>query len=210
MEKFNGILLSTAYLGPIEYFAYLVDSDKIYIEKEEHYIKQTYRNRCKIYTANGIQALTIPVIKVNGNHTKIKDVQISNAEKWQMLHWRAITAAYSHSPYFLYYKDEFEPYFFNQFKYLWDFNNQLLNTVLEILDIIAEIIYTDSYSDKVENGILNFRNEFSPKKESSIKFTPYTQVFAEKFGFIPNLSILDLIFDQGPESLQYLKQIKLS
>lgn len=209
MEKTTGILLSSAYFGPIEYFAHLVNAHEIYIEKEEHYFKQTYRNRCKIYTANGMQALTIPVIKVNGNHTKMRDVQISNAEKWQLLHWRTITAAYNHSPYFLYYKDEIEPFYFNQYKYLFDFNNQQLNTILKILDIDVEINYTDSYSKKTETRMLDLRNKLNPKKESSTHFNPYTQVFTEKFGFIPNLSILDLIFNEGPQSLSYLQTLSM-
>ena len=135
MNGLNNILLSTAYLGPIEYFASMSNAKEVTIEKQEHYIKQTYRNRCLIATANGIQSLTIPVIKVNGNRTKIKDIQIAYSEKWQLLHWRAIVSAYNHSPYFLYNKDILEPFYFKEFKFLFDFNFQLLEELLGVLEI---------------------------------------------------------------------------
>jgi hypothetical protein len=205
MKESSAILISTAYLAPVEYFARIIHTDDVYIEKEEHYIKQTYRNRCLICTANGIQPLIIPVIKVNGNRTKIKDMEISCAEKWQLNHWRAITSAYSNSPYFLYYKDELEPFFFNKYKYLLDFNTKLLTTVMEILDFDFEMHFTKSYSGNAENGITDLRNEISPKRKTLIQFYPYTQVFSAKFGFLPNLSIVDLIFNLGPESMKYLQ-----
>jgi hypothetical protein len=205
-----GILLSTAYFAPLEYFAHIVNAGEIFVEREEHYVKQTYRNRCKIYTANGIQSLTIPVIKVNGNHTKIRDIEISYAEKWQMIHWRALNAAYSHSPFFLYFQDEIKPFFFNEYKYLFDYNWRILTILLDIIGCNIEMRFTESYNKKPESGIIDMRNEFSPKKESSLKHRSYRQVFAEKHGFIPNLSILDLIFNLGPESLAYLKQFKQS
>jgi len=209
MKESSSILMSTAYLGPVEYFAHIIHSDDVYFEKEEHYIKQTYRNRCLIYTANGTQSLTIPVIKVNGNRTKIEDIEISYTEKWQLIHWRAISSAYSNSPYFLFYKDELEPFYFEKHKYLLDFNSKILETILKILECDIEIKFTELYSEKIKKGLIDLRNEINPKKESKIQFSTYIQVFGEKFEFIPNLSIIDLIFNIGPESLQYLNQIKL-
>ncbi len=207
MKITPAILFSTAYLGPIEYFTYIINCDSILIEKEEHYIKQTYRNRCVIYTANGVQSLTIPVIKVNGNRTKIKDIKISYAEKWQLIHWRAISSAYSNSPYFLYYRDELEQFYFEKHKYLLDYNNRLFETILKILEWDIEIKFTQLYYEKIEKGMVDLRNEINPKKELKIQFNPYTQVFAEKFGFVSNLSIIDLIFNLGPESNEYLLTI---
>lgn len=207
MSDLKKILLSSAYLAPVEYYGCIVNADKLIIEHEEHYIKQTYRNRCLIATANEIQALTIPVIKVNGNRTKVKDIQISYAEKWQMIHWRAILSAYSHSPYLLYYKDLLEPYYFNKFKYLFDFNYQLMEEILNVLEVEIKIIATESFEMKPESGCLDLRKTYHPKIKSSKNFPPYIQVFAEKFDFLPNLSIIDLLFNEGPSAVDYLKNI---
>lgn len=201
------ILLSTAYLAPIEYYGSIVNADNVTIEQEEHYVKQTYRNRCMIATANRIQVLTIPVIKVDGNHTKIKDVQITYAEKWQMIHWRAILSAYSHSPYFLYYKNLLEPFYFKKFKYLFDLNFQLQEEILNILEVEKKIIFTESFEVNTGNESLDLRNSFQPKIKSPKNFPPYIQVFAEKFDFFPNLSIIDLLFNEGPAAIDYLKKI---
>lgn len=208
MADLKKILLSTAYLATVEYYGCIVKANELIIEQQEHYIKQTYRNRCLIATTNEVQSLTIPVIKVNGNHTKIKDIQITYAEKWQMVHWRAIVSAYSHSPYFLYYKDILEPFYFKKFKFLFDFNLQLLHEILNILKIDKKISLTNSFESNPLDESIDLRNSFLPKTKSSKNFPSYIQVFSEKFEFLPNLSIIDLLFNEGPQSKEYLERLK--
>jgi len=200
------ILLSTTYLGPIEYYVQFLRADRIIIEQEEHYSKQTYRNRCQILTANGVLSLVIPVIKVYGNHTKIKDIEISYTEKWQQNHWRAIETAYSNSPYFLYYQDELFTFYQEKFKTLLEFNNQLTELILNLIEVDKKIEFTDQYIAD-HNELNDLRNVYSPKKKSLIICPTYIQVFNDRFGFVPNLSIVDLLFNLGPESKSYLEKI---
>ena len=199
-------VFSTAYLPPIGYFAPIINSQKTLIEDDENYVKQTYRNRCLIYTANGLFPLSIPVVKVNGNHTKIKDIEISYFENWQQHHWRSIVSAYNQSPFFLYYRDELEVFFTKQFKYLLDFNTELMKVILEALDLNTEIVFTEKFIGNDNHSYLDLRNKFNPKKRDTENgFPEYTQVFNEKHGFIPNLSIIDLLFNEGPNALDYLE-----
>ncbi|MCD4790358.1 MAG: WbqC family protein [Bacteroidales bacterium] len=211
MKTTKFILLSSTYLGPVEYFVWLIQHNKAYIDKEEHYIKQTYRNRCLIYGANGMQSLSLPVIKVNGNHTKVKDIKISNSVQWQKTHWRSIVSAYNHSPFFLYYRDELEPFYTKTFKYLLDYNQKLLEMLFYLLDINIKIIYTEKFIEKDNYRFIDLRNRFSPKKENpDIVFPAYTQVFEVNHGFIPNLSIIDLLFNEGPNTVEYLKRMDIN
>jgi hypothetical protein len=194
-------------LGPIEYFAQIVRSGKVILDPNEHYLKQTFRNRCIIATANGRFPLIIPVFRPNGNHTKVKDVQITYSEKWQQLHWRTLNAAYSHSPFMLYYQDMLESFYQTPFNFLFDFNQQLMDLVLGFLKIKQPIEISELYMEDFSAETLDYRNVFSPKKRTEIGFPPYIQVFSERHGFIPNLSILDLLFNEGPASLQYLQNL---
>jgi hypothetical protein len=205
MDKESVVLLPTAYLPPIQWFVYLFATKKVFIEQYETYPKQTYRNRCEIATANGRLALTIPVIKVNGNHTKTKDIEISDHQNWQVLHWRALTAAYANSPYFMYYQDEFEPLFVHKFQNLMDFNFALLENVMKLISIEKEVELTNTYEFNPP-GVLDLRGEISPKITfDKFPLPEYYQVFKEKNRFIPGLSIIDLLFNMGPESAGLLK-----
>lgn len=197
-NKAESALFSTAYLAPVEYFQYLKTAGKVCIEQHEYYQKQTYRSRCRIATANGIMDLSIPVEK--RNHTLIRDIRISEHSDWQTQHWRSIEAAYNSSPFFEYYADDFRPFFEKKWLFLWDFNMELLHKTLELLDIETEILLTKTYEPQTGEETLDLREIIHPKKEASIPLKSYYQVFATKFGFIPNMSIIDLLFNMGNES----------
>lgn len=203
------ILLSTAFLPPIEYLSAFVQKDEIRIEQHENFIKQTYRNRCLIPTANGILPLSIPV-KKNGLHNcPIKDIQIDYHQPWQRTHWRSIEAAYNASPFFLYYRDYLEPFFTQQtISGLLDFNIQLLDLLLKLFGINKKYSFTDSYDLSYNEIVIDFRQKINPKNEQSNKKIPsYRQVFSDKTGFIPNMSCIDLLFNEGKLAKDYLLQI---
>ncbi len=204
----NGTLLSTAYFPPLSYMAAVANSQSIWIEAYETYPKQTWRNRCTIYTANGLQNLSVPVVKINGNHTLTHEVSISYSENWQQLHWRALEAAYNKSPYFEYYKDRLEMILKAEHKRLIDLNMLLLVEILSILKLDTPLRTTALYN-KSESQLTDMRQAFSPKHKVEINlFPPYYQVFSDRHGYYPNLSILDLLFCEGPATLSYLKNLK--
>jgi len=196
------IIVSTSYLPPIGYFAALINAGKIYIELDETYPKQTCRNHANIYGPDGRQTLSIPVKKPHGNHTKTRDIRISYALPWNKTHWRAIETAYNNSPFFLYYQDYFRPYFEKEYDCLVDLNSEILKTVFRLLRISKEIRYSETYV-KEPAGMHDFRKELTAKHAAAV-CPSYTQTFGEKHGFIPNLSIIDLIFNVGPEASEYL------
>lgn len=201
----NDTLLSIAYLPPLEYY-YSLGGNPIYIEKFESYQKQSYRNRTVIYAPNGPQDLIIPILR--NNTSLITDIQIDYKTDWQRLHWRSITAAYNNSPFFLYYQDFFEPFYQKKYKFLFDFNLNLFDTTLKILKWDINILFTSQYFK--DTPILNdYRNLIHPKYSKSNDYpffynNKYTQVFENKFGFIPNLSILDLLCNEGPKSKEFI------
>lgn len=193
------ILFSTAYLPPIEFFKNMMEHNHIIIEQYETYPKQTYRNRCEILSANGKLSLTIPVIKINGNHTLTKDVEISYSTNWQKIHWRAIESAYNNSPFFIYYSDLFYPFYEKKNKYLIDYNNELLELILKILKVNTKFSLSAKY-EKQPIQTIDLRDTIHPKKNIVTlekKYQAYNQVFLDKFGFISNLSIIDLLFNEG-------------
>ena len=182
-----------------------------YIERYDSYRKQTYRNRCVIATTNGLQALTIPVERPDtGLHsTMMKDLRMSDHGNWRHLHWHALMSAYSESPFFEYYADDIRPFFEKKWDYLYDFNMEACETVCSLLDIHPNIRKTSEYTKKEDlpEDIIDFREAIDPKHpEVDADFVPrrYYQVFERKTGFQPNLSILDLLFNMGPEGIFYL------
>ena len=172
------------------------------VEVFETYHKQTYRNRCRVMTANGVQSLSVPVIKVNGNHTMTKDMAISYVEPWQQIHCRCLESAYMAAPYFDHYYDLLKPIFETRFERLVELNEAALKAVLRMMKANKTFGYTTDYVREVDNDL---REAFSPKQSVTPGLLPeYYQVFSAKYPFAPDLSILDLLFNEGPEALLYL------
>ena len=193
-------LLPISYLGPVAYYSAILQSEQIFIETKEHFIKQSCRNRCTIMGANGTQTLTIPKERKSSDKTLISDISISNQDNWQKSHWQSIVSAYNSSPFFEYYKDELLPFYNTKYSTLFDFNLKLTKTILGFLQVDKEFNFT-SHFQKEFNG-LDFRSSkfiFDHQEE-------YQQVFCEKYSFIPNLSILDVLFNLGPETTSYLER----
>ena len=207
MDKFGSLLIPSSYLPPVSYVSACLHADDIVIEKYETYAKQTFRNHCIIGGPNGKQKLSIPVIKVNGNHTKTKDIRISDVMPWQKMHWRSIKTAYNNSPFFLYYYDSFIPYFEKKQEFLVDFNTSLLESIFHILKEEKKIQGTDQFEKEVSEkyDLRNLWGKKHPVIQSN--FPEYTQVFSPKHGFLHDLSIIDLIFNLGPEARQYLRNL---
>lgn len=200
-------LFSTAYFPPVSYVAALLQSNSIVVEQYETFPKQTYRNRTVIATANGLLALTVPVVRTNGNHTYTKDMAICYNENWALKHWRAIESAYNSSPYFLYYKDEVEVILNKQHATLIDLNMDILTFVFKKLKVKKEVILSDDYISQIGEGTIDYRNHFSTKNKELLSLPEYNQVFEDRYGFQSDISILDLIFNLGPDSLGYLKEV---
>ena len=204
------LILSTAYLPPLEYLAAMKKQQKVWVEAHEHYQKQSYRNRCRILGPNGVQDLNIPVAGARKSKTLITDVQIFDDGIWQKIHWKSIETAYNSSPFFLYYADYFADFYTRKPGSLFDFNKQIMEVVLEILEWDIKLESTEQFEKAYPND-LDLRYRIHPKTESAFaqKFAanPYIQVFSERHGFQANLSVLDLIFNMGPEAGAYLESV---
>ena len=204
------ILLSSAYLPPVQYFAHLQSAEQVWIEQYDHYQKQTYRNRCVIAAPDGPLSLTVPIEKPNTQKAFMRDIHISDHGNWRHLHWNAIESAYNHTPFFEYYKDDFRPFYEKKFDFLVDYNEQLCQLVCQLIDIDTSFQRTESYVAEPSNTIIDLRDAIHPKKElmndASFGVIPYYQVFQERLGFLPNLSIIDLLFNMGPEAILVLQK----
>lgn len=209
MEKI--VYLTSAYWAPVEYYAKLYAADKACIERYDNYVKQTYRNRCVIAATDGPLALTIPTEKSATAKCPMKDVRISDHGNWRHMHWNAFVSSYRNSPFFEYYADDFRGFYEKKYSFLWDFNQEICNLVCELIDIYPQIEGTSEYRTELALNEQDFRDIIHPKKDFKVEdptfhAEPYYQVFKEKFGFLPNLSIADLLFNMGPESLLVLQK----
>ena len=205
-------LLTSAYLAPIQYYTKLMQcTGSAYIEAYDNYTKQTYRNRCMIADANGPLALTIPTEKTGEGKCLMRDIRISDHGNWRHQHWNALEAAYRHTPFFQYYEDDFRPFYEKKIGFLYDFNMQLTELVCSLIGLDVTLTPTEQYMHKTD-GIADFRHIITPKvsweEDTDFHPTAYYQVFKEKHGFIPNLSIADLLFNMGPESILILNANK--
>ncbi|PWD98077.1 WbqC family protein [Marinilabilia rubra] len=202
-------LLSQACFGPVEYYACLNKGPAI-IEKHSHYSRQSYRNRYNIVGANGPLALTIPVEKQKSQKVADKDVKIAYHTPWQNNHWNSLVSAYNSSPFFQFYCDEIEPFFKEKHTWLFDFNIKTMEVISDLLGIDLQISFTDEFMNIPGKEILDLRESIHPKKplksgDSFFKPIAYKQVFDDRHGFISNLSILDLLFNKGPEAILVLE-----
>ncbi len=201
------ILLNTAYFPNIQYLSKFIINDIVKIEINDTFQKQTYRNRCCIATANGILNLSVPVARKN--HTLTKDVTIDYSENWQIKHQRAIMSAYKNSAFYEYYTDEFQEFFSKKEKYLIDLNSKILERLLKILGIAKSTEYTSEFISNV--SFEDFRDKIHPKESKKFvdnKFAApnYYQVFSERYGFLENLSSLDLLFNEGPTAILKIQE----
>ena len=205
------VYLSSAYLAPVEYYAHMLAADRVVVEQHDHYMKQTYRNRCVIAGPSGKIDLTIPTVKPETPKCPMKDIRISDHGNWRHLHLYALESAYGHTPYFEYYRDDFAPFYERKYEFLMDFNEVLQEMVCGLIDMQPQVSRTTEYKTDFSSDELDLREVIHPKKDyatadPAFRVVPYYQVFQERLGFIPNLSIVDLLFNMGPESLIVLQQ----
>lgn len=204
----GGALLSSTYFGPIQWYQKLHRMPCI-IEQHDHFVKQTYRNRCVIATANGTQTLTVPIERYDGTKCPMRDIRISDHGNWRHLHWNALVSAYGETPFFEFYADDLRPFFEKHHTFLFDLNLDIMHTMCQLLDVRPQVTLSEQYIvlPSEDDAVVDFREAIRPKHplpDADFNPTPYYQVRAQRHGFLPNLSILDLLFNEGPEGIFYL------
>ena len=196
-------LFIPTYFSPISQYKAILNSETLIFEIEDNFQKQTYRNRCYIYGANGKLLLNIPVSHPKSvKKIKTKDILVENSD-WQKQHYKSLTSAYNHSPFFEFYKDDLQKIFSKKYTYLLDVNLDSFTFIMDALELPKEYTLSKTYE---ETKLNDFRNLADSKKKVEISSLPYIQMFDQKFGFLKNLSILDLLFMEGPNSITYLEK----
>ena len=202
-------ILPLSYLGSIQLFAHVVNADKIIIEQHANYQRKTYSNRCAITGANGPLSLAVPVVNIKNTKTTIKETLISYDTEWQKQHWRSIVSAYNSSPFFEYYADDFQPFYEKKYKYLVDYNLGLFNVIMEELELETPVSLSEdfiSFDSEDQNDLRQtIHPKAKPEADQNYQTIEYRQVFSDKYPFIPNLSVIDLLFSKGPETYDILK-----
>ena len=209
MDQLSPCLLSTTYFGPVQWYQKLHRHPLVWMERHDSFIKQTYRNRCVIAATHGTLALTVPV-EHRGDATLTRDMRVSDHGNWQHLHWNAIRSAYGESPFFEFYADDLAPFFERRWTFLTDFNDEICALMCQLLDITPHLQPTTCFLTAEEcanRHIHDFRDAIRPKHplpDPGFQPQRYYQVFEGENGFLPNLSILDLLMNCGNESIFFL------
>lgn len=200
------VILHPAYFGSIASVSKMVKASNLWFEKHDNYEKQTYRNRMDVYGANGILPLTIPVNYTQKERKLYREVKIANTYNWQSSHWKSLESAYKTSPFFEYYEDELRPLYTKPFEYLMEFNMACLESLMTCIENESDFSWTSTFQKNYSNtSIIDARQLIQRKSiKTDFKLDSYTQVFQNKHGFIKNLSVLDLLFNEGPNALDYL------
>ena len=199
-------LLSSTYFGPVQWYQKLHRYDVCRLEQYDHYVKQTYRNRCVIAATQGTQVLSIPIEHYDGLKCPTKDIRISDHGNWRHLHWHALLSAYGESPFFEYYADDLQPFFERKWEFLFDFNYEITCKVCELLYVRPTLSLSTSFQS-AQGQEADYRDAIRPKHplpDAQFQAKPYYQVYRQKHGFLPNLSILDLLFNEGNEAILFL------
>jgi hypothetical protein len=204
------VLLSTTYFGSVQYFTkFLLYPERI-IERFDHYTKQTYRNRCNIYGANGILPLSVPVLKGPQHKTYVRDIRIDHSKNWRKLHWKGIESAYRHSPFFEFYMDDIRAFLGKKYEYLLELNLAILDHLIDSLDIEGGYFLSAKFLESPGKAVRDERDSIHPKKagieDPDFRAEPYKQVFADRLGFQENLSLIDLLFNEGPNARSILEK----
>ena len=193
-------------MPPVSWFAAFVQHDgPVQIEKFEHFPKQTYRNRAHIYSPNGLLGLSIPVVKGSKSHTKLKDVKISYEANWQKIHWKSLESGYRSSSFFEFYEDDIRPFYEQKTEFLFDYNEALMEFLFKSLKLEKNYDFTNSY-EVYEEPVKDYRDNIHPKKTPLYSTDEYYQVFSTANGFIPDLSIVDLLFNHGNRAMEIIRK----
>ncbi|GAB3805678.1 WbqC family protein [Spirosoma humi] len=199
------LLIDLHYLPCIDFFSGLMQFDRVQLEAQEHYQKQSYRNRCYVQTANKVEVLTVPV-QQGTHHQPIRDLRVANNQSWQQHHWRCLQGAYGKAPFFEYFIPDFEPVYRKNWAFLFDLNLELLTICLKLIRLKVNLNLTEWYDKAPPVGLIDARSKLNPRNKPETYVFHQPVAYLQNFGqeFVPNLSIIDLLFCQGPATSDVL------